>query len=90
MYKKYKLEEYIMLEYDEIEDKTYLMNLEDGVMFELNQTAKMIVECIKDNGNCDRYIEKIVLELGIDKEKVERDCEKYIAQLIAKGCICQA
>lgn len=83
----YKLNEFIMLEYDEVEDKAYLMNLEDGVMFELNPAAKMMVECIEETGNCENYIEKVVSEFGVDRAKAEGDCEKYIEHLLKTGCI---
>lgn len=85
----YRLEEYIMLEHDDVEDKDYLLNLEDGVMFELNASAKMMLECIIENGNCDAYINKVVSEFGVGREKVENDCAVYISSLIEKKCICK-
>lgn len=83
----YRLEEFIVLEKDEITGQNYLLELETGVMFELNETAKRIVESIKENGNCDQYVANIVSQTELSEEKVRSDCDKFVAVLLNKGFI---
>lgn len=80
-----KFSEFIALDYNEETNMHYLFDLENGKMFQLNQTASQLLKCIQETGGYDDYIVQIVKQTSVDPKIVESDVQSYLHELIEKG-----
>jgi hypothetical protein len=87
----YKLVPNVIYDVDRESNKKYLIDIENGTLFQLNETASMLVENIIDGKSLDEYVRLIKdsVDDDIDTEKIRNDVEIYINSLLEQGFICE-
>lgn len=85
----YKLVPNIIYDVDKESNKKYLMDIENGTLFQLNETASLLIEHIINGKSVDEYIQLIKesIDDDIDVEKIRNDVEIYINSLVEQGFI---
>lgn len=84
----YFLSENIVNYTDQEKAIDYLIDTSKGKIFQLNETAKIIVNEIKDGKNEKEIVDKIILEFeDVNKQQVEADIHTYIKSLIDSGVV---
>ncbi len=85
----YKLVPNIIYDVDKESNKKYLMDIENGTLFQLNETASILIEHIINVKSVDEYIQLIKesIDDDIDVEKIRNDVEIYINSLVEQGFI---
>lgn len=87
----YTLADHIIYSIDEETKKDYLMDIENGLIYNLNSTASMLIHFIQEQKTIEDYIQH-VLELTegtISQDQIEEDVKKYIDNLMTQGIVCE-
>lgn len=85
----YKLVPSVIYDMDKESGKKYLVDIENGSLFQLNETASILIENIINGKSIEEYILFIKenSEEDVDVEKVKNDVEMYINSLIDRNFI---
>ena len=85
----YNLVSNVIYDIDKESNKKYLMDIENGTLFQLNETASMLIENIINGKSIDEYIRLIKKSIDddINVEKIRTDVEIYINSLLEQGFI---
>lgn len=85
----YKLTPSVIYDTDMESNKKYIIDIENGTLFQLNETASILIENIIKGKSIEEYILFIKenTEDNIDIEKIRTDAEIYIDSLIKHGFI---
>ena len=85
----YKLSQHIIFDTDNESNKKYLIDIENGDLFELNDTASILINYIVNEKEVDEYIDFIYKQLDkeIELEKLKNDTRMYLCQLEEKNII---
>lgn len=89
MENKMKLSSSVIVDYDKENNTKYLMNIENGSIYNLNDTAYLIVNSIKNGKTVDDCIEEIIslTDNQVPKEQIIDDTNKYLDELLLAGII---
>lgn len=85
----YKLAANIIYDSDIESNKKYIMDIDSGDLFQLNETASIIVEFIMNKKTMDDYV-AFIQEHSIDQieeRRIINDYQSYIELLFEKGYI---
>ena len=85
----YKLSSKVIFDTEKTTKKKYLMDLENGRLFELNKSAAILIENIIEGKSVDDYINEIMacIPEGLCCNQVKEDAIVYLKQLVDKGFI---
>lgn len=85
----YKLFEHVIYDVDDESNKHYLINIEKGTLFELNQFASIIIKYINENKSIEEYVNyvKSIAGESISKSLIEADVYEYLNNLESKELI---
>lgn len=85
----YKLSEHIMYDINQENNKEYLIDIENGDLFELNETAAMLIQYIVEEKSIDEYVNHVLyyIKNESEKEKVKNDIQTYINIIEEQGFI---
>lgn len=86
-----KLAEHVIYDVDEETKNKYLMDIESGVIYNINGTAAILVEFIQDQKSVEEYIAHMmdITNNTIQQEQIESDTNRYISNLVEKGMLCE-
>lgn len=84
-----KLSSSIIIDCDEETNKKYLMNIENGSIYNLNDVAFFIVDSIKNEKTVDECIEELITLTNnqVLREQIIEDTNKYIDELLLAGIV---
>lgn len=79
----------IIIDKDETTNNQYLMNIENGTIYNINDMAFIILNYINNRKTIDEYIDYIyqITDKEVSKDIIRRDAEKYIQELITLGIV---
>ena len=85
----YKLTKNVIYDTDNESNKKYLMDIEGGTLYQLNETAAILIEKITNGSSVEDYISFLTenIDEEIDIERIKNDVEVYINQLVECGFI---
>jgi len=81
----YKIANHIAIEENKEMECRILLDLENGVLFQLNDTASALLECIANNALIDDCINDIAHSTGEERSCVSKDIYAYLDTLVEKG-----
>jgi hypothetical protein len=67
-----------------MDDKTVMLDGDTSTLYTLNETADYIVKQIKKKASKQVIIQKMIKRYGVGKEKLTRDFDQVIKDLIKK------
>ena len=65
-----------------IEDRSVILNIENGIYYELNHTASFIWNCLKQDYIFEKIIIELMNEFNIDEKSVVNSLENTLNQCI--------
>ena len=65
-----------------IEEKSVILNIENGIYYELNHTASFIWNCLKQDYIFDQIIIELMNKFNIDEKSVVNSLENILNQCI--------
>jgi len=82
-----QLNESIVIDKDVATGELYLVNLESGKLFRVNQTAEIIIDAIKEGFSVNRIEEIVCEKTNGDKEAIKRDISLFLDSMFEKGIL---
>lgn len=84
------LSDYVTLDKDKENNKNYLMDLECGKLYMINDTAYALLSHLKNEGNITKYVEETFVQTGEETQNIEREALLYIDNLKKLGYIIES
>jgi len=73
-----------------VDGEAVLLDLRNGVYFSLNRVGTRIWQLIQEHGREDRVCDQLLDEFDVTAEELERDFDRWLAELGGRGLVTRA
>tara|TARA_Y100001968_G_scaffold276989_1_gene271574 strand:+ start:2269 stop:2523 length:255 start_codon:yes stop_codon:yes gene_type:complete len=80
-----RIRENIILE--KLDDQIVILNIDDGIFYELNTVGTAILEEIKKNRDYKDLLDSIVNNFGIQRSEAKKDLDDFLSNLEEMGIL---
>jgi hypothetical protein len=73
--------------FQELEGEAVLLNLKNGILFDLNPVAKRMWELLGELGQVEKVLMQLLQEYEVSEDQLRQDLVDFIGNLRSKGLV---